>query len=307
MTYERALIVRRSTRLEEMIARFNTRSQARFHIETMGGDFADYEQEHAAYHRALEEVERFSREQIKTHVIDRGLLPNYVFAPDELVITVGQDGLVANTAKYALSRPILGINPEPARYDGVLLPFDTRTAPLALRKTIEGHAHIRHVSMAEAKLNDGQRLLAFNDLFIGVRSHVSARYRIQIGKHSERQSSSGILVSTGAGSTGWMSSAFNMAAGIGRFLGVVMPPPKPIPWDARSLVYVVREPFVSRMTAAKIAAGTLGEHEQIEIESQVPANGVIFSDGVEADFLQFNSGAIAHVGLARDSAMLVVR
>lgn len=307
MRYERALIVRRSTRLEELVARFNTRSQARFYIETMGGDFADYEKEDSAYHRSLEQVERVARELLKAHTIDRSLLPNYLFADDELVLVVGQDGLVANTAKYAFARPIIGVNPEPARYDGILLPFDAKSSATALRKTIEGKARMQSVSMAEAKLTDGQRLLAFNDLFIGVRTHVSARYRIKVGRQSERQSSSGILVSTGAGSTGWMSSVFNMAAGVGRFIGVDVPARKPLPWNARQLLYVVREPFVSKTSGAKITAGAIGEHESMEIESQTPTNGVIFSDGIEADFLQFNSGAIAHVGLAADSAQLVVR
>ncbi|HET8796131.1 MAG TPA: hypothetical protein VFO89_00480 [Thermoanaerobaculia bacterium] len=307
MRYERALIVRRSTRLEELVARFNTKGQARFYIESMGGDFADYELEDAAYHRALEEVERIARALLKTHVLDRGLLPNYVFADDELVLAVGQDGLVANTAKYARARPIIGVNPEPSRYDGILLPFDARTCEQALQQTIEGKARVQTVSMAEAKLRDGQRLLAFNDLFIGVRTHVSARYRIRIGDRSERQSSSGILVSTGAGSTGWMSSVFNMAMGVGAFAGGSVPKQKPMAWSARRLLYVVREPFVSRATGAGINAGAIGEGEQLIIESETPTNGVIFSDGIEADFLQFNSGAIAQVGLAADSAQLVVK
>jgi NAD kinase len=304
--YERALIVRRATRLEELIARFNTKAQARFYIESMGGDFADYEKEDAAYQSSLQKVERATRPLIKTHVIDRSLLTNYLFADDELVIVVGQDGLVANTAKYALARPILGVNPEPGRYDGILLPFTARSVGAALRQTIEGKATIRQVSMAEALLQDGQRLLAFNDLFIGVRTHVSARYRIAIGGQSEKQSSSGVLVSTGAGSTGWMSSVFNMAASVGRFVGTPLPKRDPMPWSARELLFVVREPFVSRMSGAQITAGAITEGQSLEIESQTPSNGVIFSDGIENDFLQFNSGAIAHVGLAKDSAQLVV-
>ena len=52
-----------------------------------------------------------------------------------------------------------------------------------------------------ARLNDGQRLLAFNDFLIGHRTHVSARYRLTWHGRTETQSSSGILVSTGAGST----------------------------------------------------------------------------------------------------------
>ena len=307
MTWSRVLIVRRATRLEELIARFNTKPQARFYIESAGGDFADYDAEDAAYRRTLDTVEHGLRSLAKVHVIDRGLLPNYLFADDELVVAVGQDGLVANTAKYALARPIVGVNPEPSRYDGVLLPFDAESSIAAVRTVLGGSALLREVSMAAVRLEDGQHLLAFNDFFIGVRTHVSARYRIAAGGQAEVQSSSGVLVSTGAGSTGWLSSVFNMAAGVAQFGGGRFVPPPPLAWNARELRWVVREPFASRATGASIVAGRLRGNEQLELESHMPTNGVIFSDGVEQDFLQFNSGAIAHIGLADVSAQLVVR
>jgi hypothetical protein len=306
VSFNRVLIVRRATRLEELIARFNTKPQARFYIESAGGDFGDYDSEDSAYKRSLDDVVQALRNVAKIQVIDRGYLPNYVFADDEMVVVVGQDGLVANVAKYALERPIVGVNPEPARYDGVLLPFDSKSAIGAVRQVLAGRCAMQSVSMAEVKLNDGQHLLAFNDFFIGVRTHVSARYRIAAGKKAEEQSSSGVLVSTGAGSTGWLSSVFNMAAGIGTFTGTHVTVPRPLPWGARELRYVVREPFVSRTTRATIVAGTLKEKQSLKIESHMPANGVIFSDGVEQDFLNFNSGAIAEVALARVSAQLVV-
>jgi hypothetical protein len=307
VSWSRVLIVRRATRLEELIARFNTKPQARFYIESAGGDFADYDAEDAAYRRTLDEVEHGIRGIAKVHVIDRGFLPNYLFADDELVVAVGQDGLVANTAKYALARPIVGVNPEPSRYDGVLLPFDAHSAIGVVREVLGGNASIQQVSMATVRLNDGQHLLAFNDFFLGVRTHVSARYRIAAGGNEEVQSSSGVLVSTGAGSTGWLSSVFNMAAGVGAFAGARVKLPSPLPWSARELRWVVREPFASRATSAKMVVGRLGEGESLELESHMPTNGVIFSDGVEQDFLNFNSGAIARVGLADVSAQLVVR
>ena len=68
--------------------------------------------------------------------------------------------------------------------------------------------------MAQATLSDGQTLLAFNDLFIGRRSHASAFYTIEHAGQREVHSSSGVIVSTGAGSTGWLSSCYNMARGL---------------------------------------------------------------------------------------------
>src|SRR6478752_7184249 len=92
--------------------------------------------------------------------------------------------------------------------------FAPATLGRALDRVLTGHAAFRQVTLAEARLSDGQRLLAFNDLFLGAASHVSARYRLDAGSGFESQSSSGVIVSTGAGSTGWLSSIFTMASGV---------------------------------------------------------------------------------------------
>lgn len=303
---EKAVVVRRSTRLEELIARFNTREQAKFYIEHAGGDFADYELEHDNYRRGLDLVETSLRPIVKLQVIDRSFLPNFIVAPDQVIITVGQDGLVANTAKYVRGTPIVAVNPDPERFDGVLLPFRAGDAAAAVRLVQERAARVQKITMAEATLSDGQKLLAFNDFFVGASSHVSARYRLSHQGRVEEQSSSGVLISTGAGSTGWLSSVFNMARGVAAFTGGSTASPADLPREARRLVFVVREPFVSRASGAEIVAGNIDDGGALSIESHMPRNGVIFSDGVETDYLAFNSGAIASIGVAADVASLVL-
>jgi hypothetical protein len=115
-----------------------------------------------------------------------------------------------------------------------------------------------------------------------------------------------VLVSTGAGSTGWLSSVFNMASGVARFCGGNGLKPIRMPWEERRLIYVVREPFVSRHSQAGIVVGMLESGEELSLESLMPSGGAAFSDGMEADFLQFNSGAIATVRAAEQRARLVV-
>jgi hypothetical protein len=51
--------------------------------------------------------------------------------------------------------------------------------------------------------------------------------------------------------------------------------------------------------------GVMSEGVQLVVESLMPSGGVIFSDGVEADFLEFNSGTIARVGVSAQRARLV--
>jgi NAD kinase len=304
--YKKLIIVTRKTRLQELVERFNTRSQAKFYIEHAGGDFTDYEREDDAYRFALDVVRRALDFDLPQQLVDRALVPTFKFQKLDLVVTLGQDGLVANAAKYVGAQPIVAVNPEPSRFDGVLLPFLPDQARTAVAQTIEARAKIQEITLAEIILADGQRLLAFNDLFIGARSHVSALYRITCGRKSEIQSSSGVLVSTGAGSTGWMSSVFNMASGVARFCGGAPVKGVRMKWEDRRLLYVVREPFVSRHSEAGIVAGLLQSGHELALESLMPSGGAIFSDGVEADFLQFNSGASAKVRAAEQTARLVV-
>ena len=304
--FKKIVIVTRRTRLQELVERFNTHSQAKFYIEHSGGDFADYEREDDSYQTALDLVRRSLDFELPHQVVDRALVPTYKFQKEDVVVTLGQDGLVANTAKYAGAQPIVAVNPEPTRFDGILLPFLPDQARTAVGQVLDAKAAFREVTLADATLNDGQRLLAFNDLFLGARSHVSALYRIVRGKRSETQSSSGVLVSTGAGSTGWISSVFNMASGVTSFCGGRPVTGIRMPWEDRRLLYVVREPFISRHSQAGIVAGMLETGEELVLESLMPSGGAIFSDGMEADFLQFNSGAIVRVRAAEQRAHLVV-
>ncbi len=310
--YEKIVVVTRKTRLEELVERFNSREQARFYIEHMGANFADYEREHETYQRSLAELWRQLSELdgLKIQLIERAFLPNFLFGNKDIVLPVGQDGLVVNTAKYLNGQPVVAVNPDPARFDGVLLPFQVAQVGQAIAGLLTGRSQMCAITMAEAALNDGQTILAFNDLFIGVKSHTSARYQITWGQQTERHSSSGLIISTGAGSTGWLSSMFQMAAGVARFAtgadAGIEPARFRFAWDEPRLLFVVREPFVSRMSQAEIVAGVLSGGEELVLESHIPDQGVIFSDGVEADYLAFNSGAIARIRIAERQTRLVV-
>src|SRR5437868_1789291 len=101
----RFVLVTRRTRLQELIARFNTIAQARFYVQHLGADFADYELEHETYETALRSARAAFSRQGRLLVLDRAFLPNYVFGPEDLVAALGQDGLVANVLKYVGQRP----------------------------------------------------------------------------------------------------------------------------------------------------------------------------------------------------------
>lgn len=306
MALEKIIVVTRRTRLQDLVARFNTKAQARFYIEHSGGNFSDYEIEDDEYRRSFERLSKSLDMGLKLQVIDRDFLPTFMFMPQDIVVTLGQDGLVANAAKYVKGQPIIAVNPSPRIFDGVLLPFLPGGVAAAVDRLVRDKAVLCDVTMAEAKLTDGQSLLAFNDLFIGPKTHVSARYRIVWSGKSEPQSSSGVLVSTGAGSTGWLSSIFNMTRGVAGLAGAAFAVPTHLEWEDLRLVFVVREPFISRHSRAEIVAGMIAPGQELVLESLMPSGGVIFSDGTETDFLKFDSGVTAVIKASDQKAHLVM-
>jgi hypothetical protein len=303
---DRVVVVTRKTELEELVERFSTPGQAKFYLTHAGVAFEPIERAHDQYRTALDAVMDAIPADLKRIRLDRSLVPQYEFLTDA-VIALGQDGLVSNAAKYLPTQPLIGVNPDPRLYDGVLLPWAADTVGKALRATLDGRARTQTVVMAEARSTDGRRLIAFNDLFVGARTHVSARYELSFGGVAERQSSSGIIVSTGAGSTGWLRSVQTGARAVATALGG-QPAPVSGSFDreAEQLVFSVREPFPSKVTGTSIVYGVVTPDRPLKVSSRMSQGGVIFSDGIEFDFIEFNSGAEVTVGIADQRAHLVV-
>lgn len=299
------VLVTRKTRLEDLVARYNTVSQAKFYIEHLGADFSDYVREHDTYHACVHDAESALRHFGRVQMVERGFLPNFLFGPDDLVVALGQDGLVANTMKYLDGHPLVGVNPDPARWEGVLLPFQVRDLAKLMPDVLARRRTMQEVTMARARLNDGQELYGVNDIFIGPKSHTSARYTIRLGDREERQSSSGIIISTGLGSTGWLKSLQAGAAAIATGGGAWQTHEQMTPWDADYLHFTVREPFPSKTSAASLVAGRIGARASLTLVSAMAENGVVFSDGIEADYLEFNAGITVEVGIAEKRGYLV--
>jgi len=339
LNYENAIIIRKPTRLEQLKSKFNTKEQAKFYIQQnkvsfkakkinsspskmnneqmlieqkaaeneAETEYLGYENENSNFYSALSIVEKKISSLLKVKILYQDYLPSYIFGPQDVIIVLGQDGLVANTAKYVNGLPIIGINPDPSRYDGVLLRYNTSNFIDAVNDLLNNSYKAKYISMAQANLNDGQSLLAFNDFFVGINSHASAQYSITYKNKTEYQSSSGIVISTGAGSTGWLSSFYNMTKGlINEFVPNIIELKKfTFPQDANYIMFVVREPFISRTSQANIVVGKIEMNEVLKIESNMPQNGVIFSDGIQNDFLEFNVGTIAEISLASQKAVLI--
>ncbi len=282
----RAVVVTRPTEYESLLARHATHGQARFFLETRGQSIDEVQQRHQRFERALASVQRAIPVRWRRTRVDRGELDRFLFEPEDLVIALGQDGLVANIAKYLRGQPVLGINPDPQRYDGVLVKHPPEETPDLIAMAAEHRLDCREIrTMVEARLDDGQRLLALNEVYLGHRTHQSSRYLIALAGRQERQSSSGIVIATGTGSTGWARSIRRERA-----TDLALPAP-----SDRELAFFVREAFPSIATGTTLTEGLIPAGAHLSITSEMNEDGVLFGDGIEEDRIAFPYGMRAEV------------
>jgi NAD kinase len=292
----RVVVVTRPTDYDSLLARHGTREQARFFLETRGQDISDVERRHRRFEEVLGEISRAVPMKWRRSRITRSDLNRFVFEPEDIVTCVGQDGLVANAAKYLSGQLVVGINPDPDRYDGVLVPHRATAAAALLDAAAKGRVLVEDRTMVEARVDDGQRLLAANEIFLGHRTHQSARYRVRWHGKEERHSSSGVVVATGTGATGWARSIVLGKRGDASAL--------PRPTDPR-LAFFVREAFPSVATGTTIMEGTVTKESELAVVSEMNDGGTLFGDGIEDDAIDFRWGLCATIGVASERLRLV--
>jgi NAD kinase len=271
----RAVVVHRRSELDELVDRHGTRGQVEFFLRTRGRTLAEVQERHDALADALTRTRSAVPVDWRRGDVERADLHRFAFEPEDICLVVGPDGLVANTAKYVGGQPVVGVDPEPGRNPGVLVRHRAAAVPAVLAAVVAGTARVEPRALVRATLDDGARLDALNDVFVGHRSHQSARYRLVAPDGAvERQSSSGLVVATGTGATGW-------AASLAR--GRPDAPPLPAP-GAVALAWFVREAWPSPTTGASLTAGLLepGARLAVVVESDAL---VVFGDGLEADRL----------------------
>lgn len=283
----RVVVVTRPSELTLLVARHGTKEQARFFLRERGQALEPAEAAHHALERAVHEVTAAIPLAWRRARVGREDLPRFLFEPDDVVAAVGQDGLVANVAKYLDGQPVVGVCPEGK---AVLARCPPELFADALADVVAGRARLEARTMVEARLDDGQRLRSLNEIFVGHRSHQSARYELGVpskgGRAHERQSSSGVVVTTGTGATGW-------AASIAGQRGAA--PKLPSPSDP-DVAFLVREAWPSPTTGTSLVEGRLAAGERLEVRSEMSEGGVVFGDGMESDRLTLGWGQRVEIG-----------
>lgn len=291
----RCVLVERPTEYQELLARHGTPELARFFLAQRDEAIEPVEQRHRAQREYHAAVLGAIPADWRRASIDRSDLDRFLFESDDILVVLGQDGLVANVAKYLDGQPVIGLNPQPDRYPGALVTHPPGAAADLLRDVAGGRARRETRTMVEATVDDGQSLRALNEVFVGHASHQSARYRLSVGAGAERQSSSGVIVTTGTGATGWAASLHRE-----RHSQLRLPAP-----DEKRLAFFVREAWPSVATGTSVTEGALRAEQRLEIVSEMPDNGVVFGDGIEHDRIAVAWGQRVTVGVAQRGLTLV--
>lgn len=292
----RAVLVHRRSEYDELLARHATRGQAEFYLRTRGRDLAELDDRHAAAREALRTAGAAVPTDWRRATVEREDLDRFLFEPDDVVVVVGQDGLVANAARYLSGQPVIGVDPHPGRNAGVLVRHLAEECRGLLAAVRAGRAALEHRTTVEARTDDGQRLLALNEVYVGHPGHQSARYRLEApGAAPEHQSSSGVLVGTGTGATGWCRSLALERRSRLELPGVSDP----------GLVWFTREAWPSPSSGASCTQGLLAEGQDLRL--RVETDGlVVFGDGMEHDRLGLVWGQEVTVATASARLALVV-
>jgi hypothetical protein len=290
----RVVLVHRRSEYEQLVGRHGSHGQAAFFLSTRGRDIAEVVARHEAQAEAVRRVSAAIPVSWRRGEVERGDLSRFLFAPEDLVVVVGQDGLVPNVAKYLDRQPVIGIDPEPGRNPGVLVRHRPADAGPLLLAAAAGELPLTPLTMVVAEADDGQRLVALNEIFVGHPSHQTARYTVTVPEGaSERQASSGLVVGTGTGATGWCSSIWRE-----RHSALALPAPA-----EPALAWFTREAWVSPVTGDALTEGRLGAQPLlVTVESN---RLVAFGDGIEDDRLRLGWGQQLRIGLADRTLSLV--
>ncbi|MEM3431616.1 MAG: NAD(+)/NADH kinase [Candidatus Micrarchaeia archaeon] len=182
----------------------------------------------------------------------------------DLVISVGGDGTFIDASHLIKDDTfILGVNSDPLSSEGAHTNVTRKDFEKRILQIIEGDFAVEKWTRLEVTINSSKKKeYALNEIYIGA-SHIynTSRYSLFVNGRWERQKSSGILISTGCGSTAWYSSAGG----------------RPFGKTAKEGRFIVREPYCGRLICGRTISGIIKEGEELKIKSEM-RDGMIAID-----------------------------
>lgn len=188
-----------------------------------------------------------------------------LFKNKGLIIAVGGDGTFLIASHYIFGKTLMiGVNSDPDYKEGFFMSATKDDFRIKLKKILKSKFKIKKLHRLEAYI--GKKKIpefALNEFYVAAAiPYHTAKYYFSINGKRERQKSSGILVSTAAGSNAWMKSAG------GKILNL----------NSDKFQYLIREPYSGR-TAKKctLVNGILNKNQKIIIEFEI-SDGLILAD-----------------------------
>lgn len=228
--------------------------------------------------------------KINFNLADRDKLKRSQFEKRGLIIAVGGDGTFLRAAQFVDREIIFGVNSDIKNKEGFFTEADKRNFEEKLGKILNHRVEIKKLPRLEAYIN-GKKIgaLALNEFYIGPRKgYHGAKYIIQINGKKERHKSSGILVTTPAGSYAWAKAAYRNI----------------MPLDSKNFQFVAREPYEGKVFRNyRLKHGILKKGGKIKIISKM-LDGVIVADSVGKEY-SFRNDSKATVKLSRKGLNLL--
>jgi len=181
----------------------------------------------------------------------------------DIVIAIGGDGTVLSASHFLIDKPLLAVNSSPETSEGALTTILIDDLDKKLKEIKENAFKEEKLERIEILINNKPLdVLALNEVFIANdKAHLISRYKLKFNDGEEEQRSSGLIFSTGTGSTAWFKSAG----------GEQFSP------QSRFIKMIVREPYIRRLLKFSMLRETIHENQEIEIIPLVPSILVIDS------------------------------
>ncbi len=216
------------------------------------------------------------KHKIKFIISSRDSLKPKLFKNMDLAIAIGGDGTFLRAAHFIFGKmPVFGVNSDPKFKEGFFMSASRKDFEKKFKKILSGQFKIRNLGRLEAFIS-GKKVpeLALNEFYISSeKEYRTARYCLSVNGRKEKQKSSGIIISTAAGSHAWMKSAGG----------------KTLPIDSSKFEYLVREPYCGRVSAkCALVSGILDKSDKLEIEFEF-GKGILIADSLSREH-KFRAG-----------------
>lgn len=174
-----------------------------------------------------------------------------------LIIAIGGDGTILSASHYTKNIPLLAVNSSPNTSEGALTTIPIAKLKNKLNKILKNNYKTEKLERIQVSINNNPlNLLALNEVFIAnEKAYLISKYKIKHKNKEETQKSSGLIFSTGTGSTAWFKSAG----------GVPFSP------QSKFIKMIVREPYQGKLIKTKTKSLTIKENQTITIIPLVPS------------------------------------